>query len=79
MSKFGVSQPVRRIEDTRLLTGRGCYIDDMNLDAQLYGYVLRSPLAHARLRSIDVEAARDAPGVLDVITPLPVVWVSNSR
>ena len=68
MSKFGISQPVRRIEDSRLLTGRGCYIDDMNLDAQIYGYVLRSPLAHARLQSIDVEAARDSPGVLDVIT-----------
>lgn len=68
MSKFGISQPVRRIEDTRLLTGRGRYIDDMNLDAQVYGYVLRSPFAHARMQSIDVEAARDSPGVLDVIT-----------
>ncbi len=68
MAKFGVGQPVRRVEDQRFITGQGRYTDDIDLPGQAYGYVLRSPEAHARIRSIDLEAAKAAPGVLLVIT-----------
>ena len=67
MSKFGISQPVRRVEDVRFVTGTGQFTDDMRLEGQAYGYVLRSSLAHARIRSIDLETARAAPGVIDII------------
>ena len=68
MIKFGVGQPVRRFEDTRLLTGRGRYQDDTNLPLQLYAVFLRSPHAHARIRSIDTSVAAAAPGVKAVYT-----------
>jgi aerobic carbon-monoxide dehydrogenase large subunit len=68
MAKFGIGQPVRRVEDQRLVTGGGRYSDDINLDGQAYGYVLRSPHAHARIRGIDASAAKAAPGVLAVLT-----------
>jgi carbon-monoxide dehydrogenase large subunit len=68
MIKFGVGQPVRRFEDTRLLTGTGRYQDDTNLPLQLYAVFLRSPHAHARIRSIDTSAAAAAPGVKAVYT-----------
>jgi aerobic carbon-monoxide dehydrogenase large subunit len=68
MAKFGIGQPVRRVEDQRLITGGGRYSDDINLDGQAYGYVLRSPHAHARIRGIDTSAAKAAPGVLAVLT-----------
>src|SRR5215470_1110086 len=68
MLKFGVGQPVRRFEDVRLLTGKGRYQDDANLPGQLYTVFLRSPHAHAVIRSIDTEAAAAAPGVKVVYT-----------
>ena len=66
--KFGIGQPVRRFEDNRLVTGRGRYQDDITLPRQAYSVFLRSPHAHARIRSIDTEAALAAPGVLAVYT-----------
>ena len=66
--KFGIGQPVRRFEDIRLVTGRGRYQDDIVLPRQAYAVFLRSPHAHARILSIDVKAARAAPGVLAVYT-----------
>ena len=68
MSKFGIGQPVRRVEDQRFITGEGRYTDDINFPGQAYGYVLRSPTAHARIASLDVTAAKAAPGVLLVVT-----------
>lgn len=68
MEKFGMGQPVRRKEDTRLLTGRGHYTDDLNREGQAHLVVLRSPHAHARILSLDVTEARAAPGVLAVLT-----------
>ena len=68
MSKFGLSQPVRRVEDKRFITGQGRYTDDINLPGQAYGYLLRSPHAHARILGIDTSTARNAPGVLGVYT-----------
>jgi carbon-monoxide dehydrogenase large subunit len=63
-----IGKPLRRKEDLRLLTGRGRYSDDVNLPGQAYACVLRSPHAHARIRSIDTAAARAMPGVLAVLT-----------
>jgi carbon-monoxide dehydrogenase large subunit len=64
----GIGQTVRRKEDARLVTGRGNYSDDVNLPGQAYGAVVRSPHAHALIRSIDVAAARAMPDVLAVLT-----------
>ena len=64
----GIGDTVRRKEDSRLVTGRGCYSDDFNFPGQAYAAVVRSPHAHARIRSIHVEAARAMPGVLAVLT-----------
>jgi carbon-monoxide dehydrogenase large subunit len=63
-----MSQPVRRIEDKRFITGNGRYVDDIKMDGAAVGYVLRSPYAHAKILSIDVEAAKAAPGVIGIIT-----------
>src|SRR5580693_1661661 len=64
----GIGDTVRRKEDLRLVTGRGCYSDDFNFPGQVYAAMVRSPHAHARIRSIDVSAARTMPGVLAVLT-----------
>src|SRR5262249_10631239 len=61
-------QPVSRFEDPRLIRGGGRYVDDMALPGMAFSYVLRSPHAHAKIRSIDVTAAEAAPGVLAVLT-----------
>jgi aerobic carbon-monoxide dehydrogenase large subunit len=66
--KFALGQSVPRTEDPRLLTGRGRYTDDFVLPRMAHGYVLRSPHAHAKIRSIDVRAAQQMPGVLAVLT-----------
>jgi carbon-monoxide dehydrogenase large subunit len=68
MAKFGLSQSVRRVEDPRLLVGGGRYTDDIHIAGAARGYVLRSPHAHAAIRSIDAAAAKAMPGVLAVIT-----------
>jgi aerobic carbon-monoxide dehydrogenase large subunit len=68
VEKFAVSQSVRRREDPRLLQGLGRYSDDVDLARQAYGVVVRSPHAHALIRTVDVSAARAAPGVLAVLT-----------
>jgi carbon-monoxide dehydrogenase large subunit len=63
-----IGQPVRRREDLRLVTGQGCYADDQNLPGQAYAVMVRSPHAHALIRSIDVEQALAVPGVITVLT-----------
>src|SRR6266704_1549282 len=78
MAEHGV---VRRREDPRLITGTGEFIDDLRVPGCLHAAMLRSPHAHARIRAIDVSAAKKAPGVVGVFTaadlgaanqPLPV-------
>ncbi len=59
---------IRRSEDPRILTGAGRYVDDVKLPGMLHAAFVRSPLAHAQVRSIDVSAARDLPGVVAVFT-----------
>ena len=66
--KTGIGAPVRRREDLRLLTGCGRYSDDLNLPGQAYAVMLRSPHAHALIRTIDADAAHAASGVLAVLT-----------
>ena len=63
-----VGQPVRRVEDERFLTGKGCYTDDLAVDGQAHGVMVRSPYAHARILAINVDEARRMPGVLLVLT-----------
>ncbi|WP_227284184.1 xanthine dehydrogenase family protein molybdopterin-binding subunit [Boseongicola sp. H5] len=63
MTKFGTSQPVTRLEDTRLLTGHGRYIDDVAPKDALFGHVLRSPVAHGEITALDLTGAREAAGV----------------
>src|SRR5882757_5741953 len=66
--RFGAGQPVKRLEDQRLLTGKGQFIDDRPEDGALWLHVLRSPHAHAKLVSIDTKAAASMPGVEAVYT-----------
>ena len=66
---FGsIGQPIRRKEDARLLTGKGRYTDDFNLERQTFAAMVRSPHPHARIARIDVSAAKAMPGVLLVLT-----------
>jgi carbon-monoxide dehydrogenase large subunit len=79
-----VGAPVLRKEDPELLTGQSRYVDDLALPGMVWMAVVRSPHAHARIRSIDTSAASALPGVLAVLTaadlepewggPLPFVW-----
>ncbi len=66
--KFGIGQPMRRVEDLRFITGKGQYTDDIQPKRATFAYVLRSPHAHARFKISDTAAARAAPGVLLVLT-----------
>ncbi|MEE2688824.1 MAG: xanthine dehydrogenase family protein molybdopterin-binding subunit [Pseudomonadota bacterium] len=72
MTKFGIGQGVPRWEDPRLLRGGGRYSDDLNRPGQVYGYVVRSPHAKARIRRISTTAALAAPGVLAVYTGVDI-------
>jgi aerobic carbon-monoxide dehydrogenase large subunit len=67
MGEFGIGQAVPREEDPYLLRGAGRYVDDVTLPGQARAYVLRSPHAHANIRSIDATRARTMPGVLLVL------------
>jgi aerobic carbon-monoxide dehydrogenase large subunit len=68
MSATGIGAAVRRKEDHRFITGAGHYTDDINRPGQAYAYFLRSPHAHAKIKSIDVKAPASMPGVLAVLT-----------
>jgi aerobic carbon-monoxide dehydrogenase large subunit len=63
-----VGSRVPRVEDMRILTGRGRYVDDLHLPGMAHAAFVRSPFPHARITSIDVSAAREAPGVFAVYT-----------
>ena len=82
-----IGQSLRRREDARFLTGAGQYTDDVVLPGQTYGVFLRSPYAHARIKSIDISKAKAMPGVVDIITGadmqgiggLPCGWLITSK
>jgi len=63
-----VGQSFKRVEDPRLITGEGRYVDDVQLPRMCYAAILRSPYAHARIRHIDASKALQTPGVVTVIT-----------
>src|SRR5512147_2183638 len=74
---------IKRREDPRLITGSATYTDDVKLPGMTFAAFARSPYAHARLKSVDVEAARKSPGVVAVYTgrdvkdklvPVPCAW-----
>jgi len=70
----------KRVEDARFTQGKGNYVDDVKLDGMLFGDFVRSPYAHARIKSIDTAAALEVPGVLAVLTaadlePLGLHWM----
>ncbi|MEP3017139.1 MAG: aerobic carbon-monoxide dehydrogenase large subunit [Tateyamaria sp.] len=70
----------KRVEDARFTQGKGNYVDDIKLDGMLFGDFVRSPYAHARITSINTEAALKVPGVLAVLTaddlrPLGLHWM----
>ena len=73
--------PIKRVEDPRFITGNGNYLDDIKLASMTHMAILRSPYAHANIRSIDVSAAKTMPGVVGVFVgadipynPLPMAW-----
>src|SRR3954465_1039085 len=66
--RFGAGQPVKRLEDQRLLTGKGQFIDDKPEEGALWLHVLRSPHAHAKIVSIHTSAAAGMPGVTAIYT-----------
>jgi carbon-monoxide dehydrogenase large subunit len=68
VQKFGIGQPVPRVEDPRFITGRGCYVDDIELPLLCHGVVVMSPHAHAQIKRIDSAKAKAAPGVSAVLT-----------
>jgi aerobic carbon-monoxide dehydrogenase large subunit len=67
-SAYAIGQPVKRKEDSTLLRGQGRYTDDINLPNQVYAYILRSTVAHGRIKSIDTAAAKAMKGVLAIYT-----------
>jgi carbon-monoxide dehydrogenase large subunit len=76
-----VGTAMKRVEDPRFITGKARYLDDITLTGMTHMAILRSPYAHANIRSIDTSAAAAMPGVLAVITgadipynPLPMAW-----
>src|ERR1700676_1268399 len=63
-----IGKPLPRKEDARLITGKGRFTDDFNLDGQTYAVMVRSPYPHARIVAIDAAASKAMPGVLGVFT-----------
>src|SRR4249920_2273896 len=68
MNRYGIGQPVRRVEDQRFLTGRARYVDDIQLPHMLHGAVVMSTHAHARIKRIDAREALAMQGVHLVLT-----------
>ncbi|MBV9052422.1 MAG: xanthine dehydrogenase family protein molybdopterin-binding subunit [Hyphomicrobiales bacterium] len=68
MTSTGIGAAVRRKEDHRFITGKGRYTDDINRSGQVQAYFLRSPHAHAKIKSIDTQEAMRKPGVIAVFT-----------
>ena len=68
MAKKFIGKRIRRSEDPRLLTGQALFVDDVEIPGMLHAAFVRSDYAHAHLKSIDVSAARERPGVVAIIT-----------
>jgi aerobic carbon-monoxide dehydrogenase large subunit len=72
-----IGQPVLRKEDARFLTGTGQYTNDVSMPRQTCAYFLRSPHAHAAIRSIDVVKAKTLPGVVEIFTGADLTGVNG--
>lgn len=89
MVQSAIGKSVKRKEDQRFITGKGRYTDDFNRPHQLYACFVRSQIAHGRIKSIDISAAKDVPGVVEVLTgadyaadglgSLPCGWMIHSK
>src|SRR5262245_21916421 len=76
-----LGKPIKRVEDNRLITGKGRYVDDISMPGLAHMAIVRSPYAHANIKSINTSVARSMPGVLDILVgsdvpynPLPMAW-----
>jgi carbon-monoxide dehydrogenase large subunit len=78
-NRLAGDRSLRRVEDEPLLRGRGRFIDDAPLPGQVYGCFVRSPHAHAKIRSVDTTSARAAEGVLAVLTAADINRAGVSR
>ena len=72
-----ICSPISRVEDERFLTGKATFVDDIKLPDMLHAAVLRSPHAHARIRSIDTSKARAIAGVVEVFTAADISSMSK--
>ncbi|MDQ5854187.1 MAG: xanthine dehydrogenase family protein molybdopterin-binding subunit [Chloroflexota bacterium] len=72
-----IGQAIKRREDPRLITGQGNFLDDIKLAGMVHAAILRSPYAHARINSINTEAAKALPGVVAVITGEEIAQEQN--
>ncbi|MEC8360163.1 MAG: xanthine dehydrogenase family protein molybdopterin-binding subunit, partial [SAR324 cluster bacterium] len=72
-----IGESIKRVEDHRFITGTGEYTDDIVLARMTHAYVLRSQLAHARIKSIDAAAAKAADGVVAVYTGADVAHING--
>ena len=75
---ISVGKSVEKIDSYAKVTGKATYVADMQLDNMLYGKCLRSPYAHAKVKSIDVSRARALPGVAAVVTFADVPQIQYS-
>ena len=84
MTTASIGESVKRVEDPKFLTGRGRYVDDINIPGTLNLVLVRSEHAHARIKNVDVSRAANHPGVVAVFTGadlqeqlgvLPAGWV----
>ena len=73
-----IGSRVKRIEDPKLLIGKGCFLDDIHLDNLLHVAFLRSPHAHAKILSIDTNAALNIPGIISIYTAKDLVPLVSS-
>ena len=67
-----IGKGIKRIEDYRILTGNGRYVDDVNMPGMLYMAVLRSPIPHAKITKVDVSDALRLNGVISAFTGLTI-------
>ncbi len=76
----GLGASRKRVEDVRFTQGKGNYVDDIKLQGMLFGDFVRSPYAHARVKSVNADAAKAVPGIVAVLTaadlaPLNLHWM----
>lgn len=89
MAEQSIGASILRKEDQRFITGKGNYTDDINIRGQAYGYFVRSPYAHALIKSVDISDAEQAEGIVAVLTGaqvaedglggLPCGWMIHSK